>query len=79
MQYDTIRNNITFGKPFQHLKYKIAAEMCCLLKDFEIFAEGDKTVVGERVNVYFFSQRIFEGQNASILSLFQTFLCICRE
>lgn len=44
----TIRDNITFGLPYEPTKYKRIVTACCLLPDFEILQSGDFTEVGER-------------------------------
>ena len=44
----TIRENITFYKPFDEQRYNRIVDICCLLPDFDIFTAGDKTEVGGR-------------------------------
>ncbi|CAH1173842.1 unnamed protein product [Phaedon cochleariae] len=44
----SIRNNITFGEPFQTRRYRNVIGACALEKDFEQFTNGDKTLVGEK-------------------------------
>ncbi|XP_077967877.1 ATP-binding cassette sub-family C member 5-like isoform X2 [Styela clava] len=44
----TVRDNITFGKPFIQEKYDKVVEACCLRPDFDILTDGDMTEVGER-------------------------------
>ena len=43
-----IRDNITFGKEYNHEKYEKTIEACALKKDFELFSCGDLTEIGER-------------------------------
>ncbi|KAK6143026.1 hypothetical protein DH2020_023374 [Rehmannia glutinosa] len=43
-----IRENILFGKPYESGKYDRTIEACALIKDFELFAAGDLTEIGER-------------------------------
>lgn len=45
---DTIRDNITFGLPYDSEKYNKIVKACCLLPDFDILQSGDLTEVGER-------------------------------
>ncbi|GMJ00772.1 ATP-binding cassette C9, multidrug resistance-associated protein 9 [Hibiscus trionum] len=44
----TIRENILFGNPFDNNKYNRTVKACALTKDFEQFACGDLTEIGER-------------------------------
>ncbi|PWN51467.1 putative ABC transporter [Violaceomyces palustris] len=48
IQSSTIRDNILFGRPFDAAKYQTVLDKCCLLKDLEMFSDGDMTVVGEK-------------------------------
>ncbi|KAI0500665.1 hypothetical protein KFK09_018881 [Dendrobium nobile] len=43
-----IRENILFGNPYDHDKYETTIKACALTKDFELFASGDLTEIGER-------------------------------
>uniref|UniRef100_A0A804LAC5 Uncharacterized protein n=1 Tax=Musa acuminata subsp. malaccensis TaxID=214687 RepID=A0A804LAC5_MUSAM len=43
-----VRENIVFGIPFDNEKYENIIEVCALKKDFELFANGDLTQIGER-------------------------------
>ncbi|KAK4416113.1 ABC transporter C family member 9 [Sesamum alatum] len=43
-----IRENILFGEPYDSDKYNRTIEACALTKDFELFAAGDLTEIGER-------------------------------
>ncbi|CAO2835203.1 unnamed protein product [Amaranthus hypochondriacus] len=43
-----IRDNILFGNPYNVAKYNATVEACALLKDFELFSQGDLTEIGER-------------------------------
>lgn len=45
---DTIRENILFGLPYDSIRYQKIIDVCCLQPDFDQFAGGDLTEVGER-------------------------------
>ncbi|KAK6465385.1 hypothetical protein DFJ63DRAFT_310481 [Scheffersomyces coipomensis] len=45
---DTIRNNISFGSPFNQERYDKVVEACGLKRDFEILSAGDATEIGEK-------------------------------
>ncbi|EPX71531.1 glutathione S-conjugate-exporting ATPase Abc2 [Schizosaccharomyces octosporus yFS286] len=44
----TIQENILFGLEFDADFYEKTVHACCLVRDFEIFADGDQTEVGEK-------------------------------
>nr|CAD7203972.1 unnamed protein product [Timema douglasi] len=44
----TVRQNILFGQPYNPKRYNEVVKVCALKRDFELFANGDKTIVGER-------------------------------
>ncbi|KAG4101689.1 P-loop containing nucleoside triphosphate hydrolase protein [Neocallimastix lanati (nom. inval.)] len=44
----TVRDNITFGRQFDKERYDRAVRDCALLRDFDIFPNGDMTEIGER-------------------------------
>lgn len=44
----SVRKNILFGEEFDEERYKSVVKVCDLEKDFNQFAFGDKTIVGER-------------------------------
>ncbi|XP_048587659.1 ATP-binding cassette subfamily C member 4 [Nematostella vectensis] len=44
----SVRENITFGLPYDEEKYGRIIDACALRKDFELFSNGDLTVIGER-------------------------------
>lgn len=48
VQNATLRDNITFGLPFDKEKYEKVVEACSLYSDFAQFPGGDMTEVGER-------------------------------
>lgn len=48
IQNATLRDNITFGKPFNKEKYDEIIKICCLTKDLEILKYGDMTEIGEK-------------------------------
>ncbi|XP_021756470.1 putative ABC transporter C family member 15 [Chenopodium quinoa] len=43
-----IKENILFGSPYDAAKYDRTVKACALLKDFELFPQGDLTEIGER-------------------------------
>lgn len=53
----TIRQNILFGLPYDETKYSKIIEACSLTEDFQMFPNGDHTVVGERGAVLSGGQR----------------------
>lgn len=44
----TLRDNITFHRPFDSTKFQTTVEACALRKDIEQFPDGDLTTIGER-------------------------------
>ncbi|CAH8381102.1 unnamed protein product [Eruca vesicaria subsp. sativa] len=44
----TIRDNILFGSIYESEKYERTVKACALVKDFELFSNGDMTEIGER-------------------------------
>ncbi|XP_041637494.1 ATP-binding cassette sub-family C member 4-like [Cheilinus undulatus] len=44
----TIRSNILFGKELNQKKYERVITACALKKDFELFPDGDLTMIGDR-------------------------------
>ena len=44
----TVRQNILFGKEYNHSAYERVIEVCSLKEDLSAFPSGDKTHVGER-------------------------------
>src|SRR5690606_33277800 len=48
IQNATLRDNITFGKPFDKEKYEHVIKICALAKDLEILKYGDMTEIGEK-------------------------------
>eukprot|EP00808_Paulinella_micropora_P022131 g1924.t1 len=45
---ETIRANILFGLPYEHLRYQQTVQVCALTKDFESLPNGDLTEIGDR-------------------------------
>nr|XP_048327412.1 putative ABC transporter C family member 15 isoform X2 [Ziziphus jujuba var. spinosa] len=43
-----IRENILFGSQYDSVKYERTIKACALVKDFELFSDGDLTEIGER-------------------------------
>lgn len=43
----TVRQNILFGQDYDRDRYNAVVKCCALQKDFEQFANGDQTMVGE--------------------------------
>ncbi|EQC33914.1 hypothetical protein SDRG_08594 [Saprolegnia diclina VS20] len=48
IQNATLRDNITFGLPFDVLKYKHAVSVCSLQADLAVLPGGDLTEIGEK-------------------------------
>jgi ABC-type multidrug transport system fused ATPase/permease subunit len=48
IQNATVRENITFGLPFDAAKYENAIRVSCLKKDLAILPGGDRTEIGEK-------------------------------
>ncbi|TRM65976.1 hypothetical protein BD626DRAFT_427540 [Schizophyllum amplum] len=48
VQNETIRDNITFGSPFDEERYKKVLHQCGLERDLTLFDAGDQTEVGEK-------------------------------
>eukprot|EP01063_Lacrimia_lanifica_P027522 TRINITY_DN3875_c0_g1_i1.p1 TRINITY_DN3875_c0_g1~~TRINITY_DN3875_c0_g1_i1.p1 ORF type:complete len:1364 (+),score=450.81 TRINITY_DN3875_c0_g1_i1:40-4131(+) len=44
----TARENILFGREYDAARYAAVVDACCLQSDFEQFAHGDATPIGER-------------------------------
>jgi ABC-type multidrug transport system fused ATPase/permease subunit len=43
-----VRDNITFGLPFDEDRYQRVVYCCSLLSDFELLPLGDQTEIGEK-------------------------------
>ncbi|CAE6535307.1 unnamed protein product [Rhizoctonia solani] len=48
LQNDSIKNNITFGLPFNPERYQQTIEACALVADLDIIEDGDEAEIGER-------------------------------
>ncbi|KAG2075298.1 ABC protein [Suillus decipiens] len=48
IQNATLRNNITFGQPFEEERYWRVIETACLLPDLQLLPDGDLTEIGEK-------------------------------
>ncbi|XP_035695292.1 ATP-binding cassette sub-family C member 9-like isoform X1 [Branchiostoma floridae] len=44
----TLRDNITFGRPFDNTRYQKVISACCLQPDIDILPGGDMTEIGEK-------------------------------
>lgn len=44
----SVRQNITFGLPFNRIRYAEVVRVCALSQDFNQWTDGDRTIVGER-------------------------------
>jgi ATP-binding cassette, subfamily C (CFTR/MRP), member 4 len=44
----SVRQNILFGLPMDKSRYKAVVKACSLIRDFELWPDGDQTIVGER-------------------------------
>lgn len=51
IQNASVRDNITFGKPFNQQLYSDVVHACALLPDFKLLPHGDMTEIGERCNL----------------------------
>ncbi|XP_061173578.1 ATP-binding cassette sub-family C member 10-like [Saccostrea echinata] len=47
IQQCTIRDNILFGRQYDHRKYEKVLDAAALTEDLKVFSAGDKTMVGE--------------------------------
>lgn len=45
---DSVRNNITFGLPYESKKYNKVINVCAMKTDLQLMPYGDRTLVGER-------------------------------
>lgn len=57
-QNATVRDNITFGRPFEEERYWKAVHDACLEADLKMLPNGDLTEVGERVRLIVFLARL---------------------
>ncbi|CAG8704303.1 27994_t:CDS:2, partial [Dentiscutata erythropus] len=48
IQNATLRDNITFGLPFEEKKYRQVLKDCCLEPDLKVLPAGDMTEIGEK-------------------------------
>ncbi|KAG1744460.1 ABC protein [Suillus lakei] len=48
IQNSTLRDNITFGQPFEEDRYWRVIEIACLLPDLQLLPDGDLTEIGEK-------------------------------
>ncbi|GME82913.1 unnamed protein product [Ambrosiozyma monospora] len=48
IQNATVKNNITFGLPYNKVLYRTVVDVCALQSDFDILPAGDQTEIGER-------------------------------
>ncbi|EED16527.1 ABC multidrug transporter, putative [Talaromyces stipitatus ATCC 10500] len=48
IQNATVRENISFGKPYDETWYNTVVDACALRPDFDVFPNGDSTEIGER-------------------------------
>ncbi|KAG0695504.1 ABC protein [Suillus ampliporus] len=48
IQNATLRDNITFGRPFEEDRYWRVLEIACLLPDLQLLPDGDLTEIGEK-------------------------------
>ena len=50
IQHSTLRENITFGKPWNEDLYNEVIRACALTPDLQTLPAGDYTEIGEKVN-----------------------------
>lgn len=48
IQNASVRDNITFGRPFDRARYDAVTAACALRADFAMLPDGDRTEIGER-------------------------------
>ena len=60
LQQGSVRDNILFGRPYQHSWYSRVLEACCLTPDLHQLARADQTQVGEG------GARLSGGQRARV-------------
>jgi hypothetical protein len=46
----SLRQNVTFGRPFCQQNYDKVLDACALKADLATLSQGDKTEIGEKVN-----------------------------
>ena len=51
IQNATVKDNILFSKAFSQSAYQKVIDACALGPDLDILSGGDKTEIGERVNI----------------------------
>lgn len=44
----TVKDNVSFGKPFDEERWKLCVDACCLASDLEILPAGEDTEIGEK-------------------------------
>eukprot|EP00123_Amoebidium_parasiticum_P018837 comp24299_c0_seq1/m.45570 comp24299_c0_seq1/g.45570 ORF comp24299_c0_seq1/g.45570 comp24299_c0_seq1/m.45570 type:complete len:1564 (-) comp24299_c0_seq1:469-5160(-) len=48
IQAGSIRDNILFGRPYNAQRYEAVIRACCLVRDLQLLAQGDATMIGEK-------------------------------
>lgn len=48
IQNATVRDNILFGRPYDHRRYNKVVDACALRSDFSMLSGGDQTEIGEK-------------------------------
>jgi hypothetical protein len=66
IQNRTLRENILFDAGFDEERYQKCVEACALKPDMELLADGDSTLIGERVNI---------SWNLKIIFVFRELTC----
>lgn len=67
----SIRQNILFGEKYDRERYNTVVNSCALAKDFQQFAMGDRTLIGDR------GASLSGGQKARVKYVEIFFVCFC--
>jgi ABC-type multidrug transport system fused ATPase/permease subunit len=56
IQNATVKDNILFGKDYNHKRYRKALDACALTQDLDMLPGGDQTEIGEKVTIPCFNK-----------------------